>query len=303
MYFWGTFGNKRKAVLVDSGATHNFMSPECAASLQLALSKLPEMSVTFAQGRDDNVKIALNVRMTVGEWSAKLDFLVVPLESFDVIVGLSFMDRYMVSLLGKKIDKLLLDMQGNIVVVDCYRTQGKQENGDNPGSNPQEIKAKESTPPTSREELDRQRKGKTPMHQEGASSSSQNKGNKAVNLPSGKLKSVAAVTRAVNKQQTQGPMTAKQVEKAMKQGAQAHLCLIKCNHIDIEEQESNKMKVGDQRVQEVLREFQDVLPSQLPSGLPPLRQVQHRIEVMPGQAPPAKAPYRMNETDLKELKR
>ncbi|KAH7438211.1 hypothetical protein KP509_04G005900 [Ceratopteris richardii] len=174
MYFWGTFGNKRKAVLVDSGATHNFMSPQCAASLQLALSKLPEMSVTFAQGRDDNVKIALNVRMTMGEWSAKLDFLVVPLESFDVIVGLSFMDRYMVSMLGKGMDKLLLDMQGNIVVVDCYRSprrapegkleaQGKSGKVEDPGSSSQESSHKTVTPPTTKEEADRQRKGKAPM--------------------------------------------------------------------------------------------------------------------------------------------
>ncbi len=32
------------------------------------------------------------------------------------------------------------------------------------------------------------------------------------------------------------------------------------------------------------------------------RQVDHAIEVMPGVAPPAKAPYRMNHEELKKLK-
>ncbi len=36
--------------------------------------------------------------------------------------------------------------------------------------------------------------------------------------------------------------------------------------------------------------------------LPPKRQVDHAIEVVPRVAPPAKAPYRMSHEELKELK-
>jgi hypothetical protein len=41
---------------------------------------------------------------------------------------------------------------------------------------------------------------------------------------------------------------------------------------------------------------------ELPDELPPRKQVDHAIEVMPGVAPPAKAPYRMNHEELKEFK-
>jgi hypothetical protein len=41
---------------------------------------------------------------------------------------------------------------------------------------------------------------------------------------------------------------------------------------------------------------------ELPKNLPPRRQVDHAIEVMPGVAPPTKAPYRMSHEELKELK-
>ncbi len=45
----------------------------------------------------------------------------------------------------------------------------------------------------------------------------------------------------------------------------------------------------------------DVMPKELPKNLPPRRRVDHAIEVMPGVAPPAKAPYRMSHEELKEL--
>jgi hypothetical protein len=41
---------------------------------------------------------------------------------------------------------------------------------------------------------------------------------------------------------------------------------------------------------------------ELPDELPPRKQVDHAIEMMPGVAPPAKAPYRMNHEELKEFK-
>jgi hypothetical protein len=44
------------------------------------------------------------------------------------------------------------------------------------------------------------------------------------------------------------------------------------------------------------------MPEELPEDLPPRRRVDHAIEVMPGMAPLAKAPYRMSHEKLKELK-
>jgi hypothetical protein len=44
------------------------------------------------------------------------------------------------------------------------------------------------------------------------------------------------------------------------------------------------------------------MPEELPEDLPPKRRIDHVIEVMPGVAPPAKAPYRMSHEELKELK-
>jgi hypothetical protein len=51
-----------------------------------------------------------------------------------------------------------------------------------------------------------------------------------------------------------------------------------------------------------LEEFPDVMLEELLEDLPSRKQVDHAIKVMPGVAPPAKAPYRMSHEELKELK-
>ncbi|GJY03345.1 hypothetical protein Tco_0369285 [Tanacetum coccineum] len=51
----------------------------------------------------------------------------------------------------------------------------------------------------------------------------------------------------------------------------------------------------------IVSEFQDVFPEELP-GIPPIRDVEFNIELIPGAEPISKAPYRMAPIELKELK-
>ena len=48
-------------------------------------------------------------------------------------------------------------------------------------------------------------------------------------------------------------------------------------------------------------DFTDVFPNEV-SGLPPKKEVEFVIDLVPGTAPISKAPYRMAPTELKELK-
>ncbi|GJX36554.1 putative reverse transcriptase domain-containing protein [Tanacetum coccineum] len=50
----------------------------------------------------------------------------------------------------------------------------------------------------------------------------------------------------------------------------------------------------------IIRDFPEVFPDDLP-GLPPPRQVEFRIELVPGAAPVARAPYRLAPSEMKEL--
>ena len=51
----------------------------------------------------------------------------------------------------------------------------------------------------------------------------------------------------------------------------------------------------------VVSEFLDVFPKELP-GLPPDREIEFSIELIPGTAPISQTPYRMAPKELKELK-
>ncbi|GJR11669.1 hypothetical protein Tco_0794321 [Tanacetum coccineum] len=50
----------------------------------------------------------------------------------------------------------------------------------------------------------------------------------------------------------------------------------------------------------MIRDFPEVFPDDLP-GLPPPRQVEFRIELVPGAAPVTRAPYRLAPSEIKEL--
>ncbi|GKF25238.1 putative reverse transcriptase domain-containing protein, partial [Tanacetum coccineum] len=50
----------------------------------------------------------------------------------------------------------------------------------------------------------------------------------------------------------------------------------------------------------VIRDFPEVFPDELP-GLPPPRKVEFRIDLIPGAAPMAHAPYRLAPSEMKEL--
>ena len=50
-----------------------------------------------------------------------------------------------------------------------------------------------------------------------------------------------------------------------------------------------------------MNEFEDVFSEELP-GLPPDREIEFEIELLPGTVPISQAPYRIAPTELKELK-
>ncbi|KAK1610790.1 hypothetical protein QYE76_034463 [Lolium multiflorum] len=53
----------------------------------------------------------------------------------------------------------------------------------------------------------------------------------------------------------------------------------------------------------LLQEFQDVFPNELPHGLPPLRGIEYRIDLIPGAPLPNRAAYRTNPEEIKEIQR
>ncbi len=53
----------------------------------------------------------------------------------------------------------------------------------------------------------------------------------------------------------------------------------------------------------ILQEYSDVFPSEIPEGLPPIRGIEHQIDLIPGASLPNRAPYRTNPEETKEIQR
>ena len=53
----------------------------------------------------------------------------------------------------------------------------------------------------------------------------------------------------------------------------------------------------------LLGRYRDVFPDELPAGLPPSREVDHKIELTPGSAPPSRPIIRLSANELEELKK
>jgi hypothetical protein len=47
--------------------------------------------------------------------------------------------------------------------------------------------------------------------------------------------------------------------------------------------------------------FKDVFPAEIPPGLPPLRGIEHQIDLIPGASLPNRATYRTNSEEMKEI--
>jgi hypothetical protein len=52
-----------------------------------------------------------------------------------------------------------------------------------------------------------------------------------------------------------------------------------------------------------LQEFKDVFPAEIPPGLPPLRGIEHQIDLILGASLPNRAAYRTNPEETKEIQR
>ncbi|GJU07644.1 putative reverse transcriptase domain-containing protein [Tanacetum coccineum] len=74
------------------------------------------------------------------------------------------------------------------------------------------------------------------------------------------------------------------------------------NEILIITVKENKDKSNEKQLEDVptVRDFPEVFPEDLP-GLPPTRQVEFQIDLVPGAAPVARAPYRLAPSEMEEL--
>ena len=71
-------------------------------------------------------------------------------------------------------------------------------------------------------------------------------------------------------------------------------------HITNDDNSRNSMS---HQLQQLLKDYSDVFPPDLIAGLPPERQMQHGIDVIQGNKPVNKQPYRLSASEASEVER
>ena len=110
---------------------------------------------------------------------------------------------------------------------------------------------------------------------------------KTVHIP---LENETLVVQGDKRKSRYGTISYARVIKHLNKGCQVFM-------IHVTENKSTERLLEDVPI---VREFPEVFPEELP-GLPPNRQVEFQIELVPGAAPVAKAPYRLAPSEMMEL--
>ena len=82
----------------------------------------------------------------------------------------------------------------------------------------------------------------------------------------------------------------------------SHVHVLSGNNSNYDHSAPNKTSVYNEHEERIHQEYQDLFQS-MPKELPPQREHDHRIELIPGSQPPSKPAYRLSLTELDELRK
>ncbi|KAK8648833.1 hypothetical protein V6N13_129575 [Hibiscus sabdariffa] len=81
------------AAMVDTGASHNFISPEEATRLSVKVTGGKGSIKAVNSAAKPIHGIAQEVKTDVGTWSGRLNFSIVPMDDYKLILGIEFLDQ------------------------------------------------------------------------------------------------------------------------------------------------------------------------------------------------------------------
>ena len=215
----------KAVVLIDSGASENFVSQQFLSRHKLRLSEVSVLSVVLADGREHACDQALTrAQLRIGRYKDHVQLRSLPLQQCDIILGKPWLTRINPAI-DWQANTLQFQHKGEAVFLSC-------------------------------------------------------------NLDSDSTPTCSTL------------LSSQQLKRAVRKGSELFMAVVK----PTDETPASSSEPSPLAAQ-LLSEFADVFPDQLPAGLPPSRDVDHAIETVPGAAPPSKAPYRMSPLELDELKK
>ena len=269
----GFINSHPAVILLDSGASGSFVSSSFVSSHGIVADVLAEPGIiTLADGHQQQTgSIMQSAKVRIGSYADSLVLAVIPLPGYDAIIGMNWLTRY----------NPLIDWVHHTVVFDDRDSR---------------VRHTLVGSPLALSASDR-------------SSSSKNK-------KKSHSSSLTVVTSSLN------TISVRQVKALHRNRELDFACLVYPQDVEAiaivaSSSSSSSSSSVDNRVNnivsssektfateraKILSQFRDVFPDQLPAGLPPSREVDHKIELVANSSPPSRPTFRMSESELVELK-
>ena len=91
MYVQAEVNGMSTKAMIDTGATHNFVSEEEARRLKLQTSKEAGWLKAVNSAAKPSQGVAREVTTKIGPWEGKVNFTVVPMDDFNIVLGMDFL--------------------------------------------------------------------------------------------------------------------------------------------------------------------------------------------------------------------
>lgn len=304
--FRGRINGRDGELMLDSGSSSNFISPSFIRKHGLRTQELEtEQRVRLADGREHTVRRGImNAVVKWDGWSGTVTLLVLPLQQYDVILGMTWLKKY----------NPHINWQTGRVSCVAIHSAALAESQHN------EVKSKSNEWERQRQREQRQVDGV--MHRLSAAAMQKGGSESGRRLTVGESASSTGVLNLLTAEEW-----VKEVRRTWEEDGQVEGGIVVVRHpvgeqVEVtyttshsRQREAGRMSTGLHSIESqgsrklgvaldaILREYDDVFPDDLPTGLPQQRAVDHRIELLPGSAPTSRSAYRVSPADSAELKK
>ena len=303
-------------VLLDCGSTTNFISKRF-----VLLNHIPTVNtansqvVKLADGSvTSTCKLVNSLHLYFNDRDLCESLLVFPIDSFDIILGMPWLKKH-----NPNINWLTDTVTFPMSPLKSFIKENLNNNNNN--NNNSNNKSKQSAPTPSFSAKSPPQVILPSSIPFSSVSSSSSKKSKAKSNPLSSVSSTASSTiPPVNSPIEFCHISAHEVRKSMKKGEQFFLLFVRKkkqgNSSDIEltnlnshssttattTSNTNTDTSPDQLSANILHDYCDVFPEDLPKGLPPKRFIEHKIKLEPGSTPTFRNHHRLSPQDMDELK-
>jgi len=298
----GFIGSCPAVILVDSGATGNFLASKFASKARLTLTAGPPSTATLANGQPQDASgVACGTPVRIGSYTDRIDFNVTDLCGYDAILGMPWLEQYLVipDWRGKSVT--FVDSKGKQQRLQRAPTGCQRWNSSTVGAIVGPSLNVVSLRQVERLHRDGQLDIACVVYPNSILERKEAPGGPPPSVPSrhstapgnvGLARSFSSIVASPSG----GASGLARIHDAMSRGHRVSAAELSAAVL-AESDSLTSVRTA------TLAAYRDVFPDALPDGLPPSREVDHRIELVPGSSPQSRPTIRLSATELVELKK